>query len=333
MNSLSFWGHNLVTTFLLMFIYFFSCLALISSSKSFWIFWVSLELMNFFFIPWLSYGEKLNMKVKVFNYFVIQGISSGLFLIGISLMEMGSVFFTLLIISMLIKLGAFPFHSWMLKVSEMMGFEKFTSMMTWVKLAPLSGLSFLPIPLPYMTFFTLGVFASWGGYMVNSIRILVVYSSVAHSSWLLLSLYLSKVCVCVYLMSYWLLLYGLSEYVKVKSVNKLTDLLVVSSKDFFIYSILFGMMALPPFLGFSPKILILSLMNESSLVMEMILILSGSLVPLYFYLKTVYFFFLSLSMKSANSSTSWICYSYSPWPILIFSLLTTLSLLLLWLIL
>nr|WIL10136.1 NADH dehydrogenase subunit 2 [Actornithophilus hoplopteri] len=321
----------LMTTFTLMFLYFFFCLALISSSKSFWVFWVSLELMNFFFIPWLSYSEKLSMKVKVFNYFIVQGISSGLFLISVAMLEINKIFFSLIVLSMMIKLGAFPFHTWMLKVSEMMDFSKFISMMSWVKLAPLSGFSLLPMPSLYFLLFTLGVYASWGGYMVNSVRMLVVYSSVAHSSWLLLGLYLSKLCVCIYLLSYWLLLYGLGEWVKTKGVSKLTDMILVHSKDIYLLSILFGMMALPPFLGFSPKILILSFMSEQGLGFEMILMLIGSLVPFYFYLKTVFFFFLGLSVKSISFNMFWS--AFSSFFVVIYLLSIIFSIMFLWLIL
>nr|WJQ21830.1 NADH dehydrogenase subunit 2 [Actornithophilus grandiceps] len=288
------WGPSILATLFLMFIYFSFCFLIISGSKTFWVLWIGLEVMNFLVTPWFSYYEKLNMKIKVFNYFMIQVISSGLFLISSMLMTSNKWFFVGILSSMMMKLGAFPFHSWVFKVSEMMNWSKFHSLLTWVKVGPLSVFSSIPISSSFMLLFIFGLLMSWGGFYSNSIRMIMIYSSVAHNSWLLISLCLSKFSTLSYLISYWLLVVSIGEYLKCKGVSKITDLVNIQVKELLFMGSLLGMSALPPFLGFFPKILVLSMMTENHLYLEVFLSILGSLIPLLFYSKLcIMFFFIS----------------------------------------
>nr|YP_010926065.1 NADH dehydrogenase subunit 2 [Piagetiella africana]WKF19578.1 NADH dehydrogenase subunit 2 [Piagetiella africana] len=276
------------------------CNLLITSSFSLWSMWLGLESMNFFTIPWLMEGEDLQKMLKCFMYFIVQCASSSMFLMG-TLDIMNIYFFVLATTSMMLKMGVFPFHIWMIHVVEMMKWKKFSIFMTILKMPPLTVMLYLNPELWVMK-------VSWGGLLSPtqglknlSIRMMLTYSSVSYYSWLMIVVVLSKNLTFFFLMAYWTVLIMSCVMFSYKICNSVKDLI---SKKFHILDgyIMMSVMGFPPFLGFYPKLFTMKNMVFNNMVMESLMLSFMSLMPMYMYLKMLF----SQCLKFYNSNYSFI---------------------------
>nr|YP_009519728.1 NADH dehydrogenase subunit 2 [Colpocephalum griffoneae]AYC65902.1 NADH dehydrogenase subunit 2 [Colpocephalum griffoneae] len=273
----------------------FSLMFLISST-SFWSMWLGLEMYNFFFTPWLMEEEKYKKSSKIFFYFVIQVMASGMFLIGMSNPNSG-FFYTLLLVSMLLKLGGFPLHSWVLVVVENMKWIKFSFFLTVSKIGPIVVLM-MSNPMVSMIKYVLGgVITPILGLKSSSIRIMLAYSSIAYMSWIVTTICVSKSLLLFFVIIYWSIFICSCFFFK--------KLMMKSVKDFFRnscsyleMSVILSLMGFPPFLGFFPKLFTVKVLCMMSMIPEALILSTLSVIPFYFYLKMLMSMMMSFSFKN-----------------------------------
>nr|YP_010890529.1 NADH dehydrogenase subunit 2 [Plegadiphilus threskiornis]WIM51535.1 NADH dehydrogenase subunit 2 [Plegadiphilus threskiornis] len=267
-------------------------------SPSFWSVWVGMEVMNFVFIPFMMFYQNKSMKSKGFIYLIVGSLSSSLFLLSSFMLNIDSMFILLVAVSMLLKLGAFPFHSWMISISENLDYDVLYIMLTIMKLVPLfilMSLNFLPYMLLIMI---LGLMISLGGLGSNSIRVVLTYSSISHTSWILMTSMFSEWFMLIYVMIYFSVFYYFIKICKIYNLMKMSNLISWFSKNPLMVFLTASISGMPPFLMFFPKLLCLLGMMKVGLVFEALMCLILSSIPLYFYLKMFLLSFLSESHSS-----------------------------------
>nr|YP_010875335.1 NADH dehydrogenase subunit 2 [Ciconiphilus decimfasciatus]WGW14989.1 NADH dehydrogenase subunit 2 [Ciconiphilus decimfasciatus] len=273
-------------------------LMMICSSFSYWSMWLGLEMFNFFFIPWLLMEENHYKSSKIFYYFIIQVTGSGMMLISFN--NINHIFFYLIFIfSMFVKLGSFPFHSWMIVVVENMDWYKFFFFMTLSKLGSICILFIFGLPSYIMK-------VSWGGMILPiwgmklfSLRKMLAYTSIANISWILTSISLSKMMTIYYIVLYWSTFYIVCLFLKKMNIKSLKDLLNSSFSSLKMIAVL-SLMGFPPFLGFFPKLMILKMLCMKKMFIESFIISLISVIPFFFYLKMLIMMFWFFHFKNMS---------------------------------
>jgi len=177
-------------------------------------------------------------------------------------------------------------------------------LITWQKIAPLfliSSLSKIYI-LPFLAS-TSAIIGAWGGSNQNNFKLIITFSSIAHRGWLILLCPTSAKLTFLYFIIYTFTVVFIIWVVNFFKKNRLKNINIRSlnllNKILLTFNIL-SLGGLPPFLGFTAKILtILLLLNFYPLPVILILILT-SLITLIFYLKIIFPF---VPLKTLTSST------------------------------
>jgi NADH-ubiquinone oxidoreductase chain 2 len=266
---------------------------LVSSSSSWLLCWIGIELNTLTFIPLilvLKTGREGESAVK---YFLSQTVASVVFLVGILGLKFYSVFSLVVLIALFIKMGVAPFHSWVLSVGENIDWLCLYFILTLQKVNPLVLLicsswvwDFLFIGIIFSS--SLGALL---GLSQRSLRKLLIFSSINHLGWLLLALCISAGMLCLYFVLYCCLLFPVVALCMSLGLGYLSQItrVPISALNIMTLSVsLLSLGGLPPFLGFFPKWIVISgglSLGNYFLVLFLVLI---SLFTLFYYLRISY---------------------------------------------
>nr|QGU83693.1 NADH dehydrogenase subunit 2 [Eysarcoris aeneus] len=287
----------------------------ITLSANNWIsMWMGLELNMMAFIPIiLNDNNKLSSEAAMI-YFLVQSFSSlMLMMMLISYMCKYLIYgvfnYYILTISILIKLGAAPFHSWFPKIASMMNWKKNFILMTWQKIMPLmmiSNMNYNSTMIINLAIIMSIIIGSIGGINQVSLRKLMSYSSINHVGWMLSinkSMNLWLIYLMIYSMMMFMMCYLFNNY-SIYFLNQLNSLNMNMSEKFNMIIMMMSMGGLPPFMGFMTKwITIQSLMNTSDVIMIFIMIMF-SLITLMYYMRIMTNMFLMNSTTIKWSITN-----------------------------
>lgn len=201
---------------------------------------VVLELLSWLFVILVPNTSTLNYLL-VQRYFLILGIARILFLPS------------LLIIVFLLKLGIPPFHIWFIKIARVLNKNRFSFIITLHKLIPILFLS--KVIFRIISFIIIWLRLIVVGLALISRRTLfftLIYSSIVHSIWIILSMILSKGFVLFYWVIYrslLVILISLINFIKIE--NSYLTQRVFLSKCWLLMS------GIPPFLLFWFKVYLL----------------------------------------------------------------------------
>ncbi len=278
------------------------------SSPSLFISWIGLELNTLAFLPLLlSKKSKLAREASI-KYFLTQTLASVLILVG------GLWFLTLvrglgtiaLLLGLRIKLGAAPFHRWVLSIAEASGWVPLFTLLTIQKINPLIVLwifCHLRIAFFYIVVLSSLIMGGLAGLTQTRIRSILTFSSINHVGWLITALRFSFGVGVYYFFIYLLTLLCsiiIFHIFNVSHINQLSLLSFKPSSQILLFFALLSLGGLPPFLGFLPKWIILQLTVSYSLFLVGGVIICMSLVVLFFYLRLI---FSSFMMGGVNLTT------------------------------
>nr|UYB79136.1 NADH dehydrogenase subunit 2 [Lirapex sp. ZZ-2022] len=292
-----------------------------SLSASHWLaVWIGLEVNLIAFIPLMLYRGTLMETESAIKYFIFQAVGSALLMIS-SLMMFGPDFIwdlsinslpmlmqkgtLILLASLLLKLGAFPFHFWFPGVVSGISWFSNLFLFTWQKVAPLF-LFFAMLCIWQTNILFLILMAAMGSSLIGGIggmnqtqlRALLAYSSIAHMGWMIFCSCLSETSMKIYFGIYILITVSILLMVWSTEVN-----LVFQTFSSFLgknlimrFSILLLLLSLggiPPLLGFIPKWMVLSLGQTTFLFLTLMVLILGSLLSLFYYLTLAFSAFFS----------------------------------------
>nr|UFK62207.1 NADH dehydrogenase subunit 2 [Habroscelimorpha dorsalis venusta]UFK62220.1 NADH dehydrogenase subunit 2 [Habroscelimorpha dorsalis saulcyi] len=278
---------------------------LISVSSITWLgTWMGLEINLLSFIPLMkeknnSYSSESSMK-----YFLVQAMASAVFFFSIILISglnsLNSEIhlateFMLMIInsSLLLKMGAAPFHFWFPEIIEGMSWINSLILMTWQKIAPMMILSYCLKSSNFILaiIVSCSIVGSIGGLNQTSLRKIMAFSSINHIGWMIGSFLSNEIIWLIYFTIYSTISAAIILMLNSFNIFYLSQMFTLMSKNILIkFSMLMNLLSLgglPPFLGFFPKWMIIQqLSNKYSLIV--LVMIMATLITLFFYMRIAY---------------------------------------------
>nr|YP_009695270.1 NADH dehydrogenase subunit 2 [Ryssota otaheitana]QDM39464.1 NADH dehydrogenase subunit 2 [Ryssota otaheitana] len=269
---------------------------IVSLSSSSWIiYWAGMELGFLSVFPILYSFNSLLVTESSIKYFLVQSVASILmFFSGAKIfMMMEAHFFNVivLLLSLLMKLGMFPFHFWVIPVISNIGYMQIVFLLVFLKVAPLGLLNLVYTEFSLysltMIFSVLTVImgASLGNNCTN-IRSLLASSSIVHSGWFFLGSMAGA-------MWFYFIVYSSILVISLIFIN--TNMYLLSSL------MILSLSGMPPFMLFLTKYYILMLLVKLGYSLFILVIpLASAAFSLNFYLKLGYSFYLNNQNKQVN---------------------------------
>nr|YP_010265198.1 NADH dehydrogenase subunit 2 [Charybdis hellerii]UIP56981.1 NADH dehydrogenase subunit 2 [Charybdis hellerii] len=294
-------------------LFFFTLLTgtLLSISSTSWFgAWLGLELNLLSFIPLITTKLCPFLSEAAIKYFLVQALASTILIMSSSMyMYTPEISYSLILISLMIKLGAAPVHFWFPQVIEGLSWPQAFILLTIQKVAPMfliSYLTFTPTLTSMIIFMALfsSVVGALGGLNVMKLRKLMAFSSINHMSWMLIAMSLNDIMWLVYFLFYCftsgsviILLYTTHTYTLSNILNQNNKSMILS---LLIPMNLLSLGGLPPFLGFIPKWIMIQLFSSKMMIFILLILLISSLITLYFYLQM----FIPMILLSFSSFSS-----------------------------
>nr|QHD47917.1 NADH dehydrogenase subunit 2 [Suwallia bimaculata] len=264
--------------------------------------WMGLEINLLSFIPLMSTSRNLFSNESSLKYFLTQALASATLLFAVILLSLSistpntlmtslTPLSTLINSSLMLKMGAAPFHFWFPGVMEGLSWMNTLTLMTWQKIAPLMLLSYNLQMSPFIGFVIISsvIIGSLGGLSQTSLRKILAYSSINHLGWLIAALILGENLWMLYMTTYMFLstaivfmfnMFKLSHLNQIFSMNSCSPII-----KFSLFTTLLSLGGLPPFLGFMPKWLIIQSMVEANLMPIITTMVVMTLLTLFYYLR------------------------------------------------
>nr|YP_009755012.1 NADH dehydrogenase subunit 2 [Lepidozona coreanica]QIP53378.1 NADH dehydrogenase subunit 2 [Lepidozona coreanica] len=264
--------------------------------------WLGLEINLMGFIPIMVQSSKSEEVESGIKYFLTQAIASALLLVASLMMfwKFGSwgvsslgIFMnsSLVLSSLLLKLGMSPFHFWVPGVVSGLSWFCNILLLTWQKVAPMLVICFffsLSKELLFVLILLSSFFGGVGGVNQTSIRALLSYSSILHGGWMLSSMVISLEVACIYLLLYsTILIFILGEFLNQESkTNKQFNNIFLwnTFSRMAICFMILSMGGMPPMIGFFMKWMVLSILISVKMVLVSAVLIVGSVIGLYYYL-------------------------------------------------
>nr|YP_009537766.1 NADH dehydrogenase subunit 2 [Ornithodoros coriaceus]AYN59498.1 NADH dehydrogenase subunit 2 [Ornithodoros coriaceus] len=286
------------------------------SSSSFFFTWMALEINMMSFIPLMNSKTAISTN-SMLLYLIIQSTASSLFLLSITILNLNSNFnfikmSFIMTCSLLIKVGAAPFHYWFPLISEGMSYSSLFVLSTIQKIIPLYILSMNSNYLILISIILSSLIGSTGGFNQTSFRKILAFSSITHIAWMLTLIFLNSNLWMVYLAIYTVILLTIMHILYTNSINWTNQISMIKKEATFSLLISFlSLGGMPPLIGFSMKWLTLKIIMLYTALLSIPLILS-SLINLFFYTRAIYPFLL----KNFPSNKWNFSYTYDTAPLL-----------------
>lgn len=292
----------------------------ISLSSNNWLFvWFGLELNLFSFIPLALKTNKNQEKEAILKYFLVQAIASIILLTAfLTSQNMPTIILT----SLLIKLGIAPSHFWLAPVINAISWNICWILATLQKISPIVIISQILSSQSTLFIFLVSrlraLTGGIGGLNQTQLRAILAYSSIGHIGWILAASLTTQRIIIIYLFSYIIIVSAVIQPINLSSIS------IINSQNrqepslnvlkLTLIPTILRLGGLPPIFGFFPKLIVIySLSSINLTLLQLILILSSTL-NLYYYLKIITSIFFS-SQKLINNFYS------TPSPILLTSTL------------
>nr|YP_010467031.1 NADH dehydrogenase subunit 2 [Atkinsoniella zizhongi]UVF28950.1 NADH dehydrogenase subunit 2 [Atkinsoniella zizhongi] len=270
------------------------------SSNNWMMMWSGLEISLMSFLGIMPSKNSLSSE-SMMKYFIIQGTSSAILIMGIMFMlmeiELSSY---IMVVSIMLKIGMAPFHNWVLSVIDGLSYECVFVLLTMIKVPPLMILSYMNMTIWVTIIISLVVGATMG-INQNSMRKMLGYSSIYNLGYLCACI--SEVSIWViYMLIYSFMLIGIITYIKQMNVFYFNQVMINEFDlklkiSFWLMMLSFG--GVPPMLGFINKLMLLELMVLNNQFLILLVMIISSLIVMFYYTRSAYMSIMmsSISMK------------------------------------
>nr|YP_010952696.1 NADH dehydrogenase subunit 2 [Trapezia lutea]WMQ53116.1 NADH dehydrogenase subunit 2 [Trapezia lutea] len=319
------------SSFLFLFTLSLGSLLTVSSSSWFGM-WIGLELNLLSFIPLILTKNDPLYSETALKYFLIQALGSTFIIMSSCLyLSFSFTISPLIIMALLLKLGAAPFHFWFPHVMEGLSWPQAYILLSIQKLAPMYMLSHF-YSHSFMIMFSAvlsALMGALGGLNVLSLRKIMAFSSINHMSWMLIAIFISDFMWLTYFTFY--ILISLSIIVFFNSFHSyyFSDLLNLSYSNPYFSLLLplnfLSLGGLPPFTGFIPKWFMIQNMLMNEMFFPLLFLILSALITLFYYLRILMPFILFINPVLFTNSKS---FSLLPSTIILSFLLNIIGILL-----
>lgn len=209
----------------------------------------------------------------------------------------------ILIIALLMKLSIPPLHLWLPLVAKFMPWKILLILLTLQKIIPFYIISLINLPL-YLLYVIIIICSILPPYIILNIinfKLLISYSSINQSRWIILLIYLKNIIWFKYFIFYSIISFRLFSIMHLSKISISFNYFKSNFKFNLLFIILiFNISGLPPFSFFYIKwFSIFIFLKSSNILIIFILIIIRSLIILYIYVNIIInsFFFNKIKSK------------------------------------
>nr|YP_010287403.1 NADH dehydrogenase subunit 2 [Pingasa rufofasciata]UKT61734.1 NADH dehydrogenase subunit 2 [Pingasa rufofasciata] len=289
------------------FILIFSTLISISSNSWFGC-WIGLEINLLSFIPLISKSNNLMASEAALKYFLTQSIASINFIFYIIMkmimfknFEINNIMSLMINSSMLMKMGAAPFHFWFPNIVEGLSWLNNFILMTWQKITPMILLSYYFNKNLLIFSIILNIFiGAMGGLNQTSLRKIMAFSSINNLGWMISSIMISENLWMFYLMMYSFLISIMCFFFYILNSYFINQLFIINLNPLIKINLLINFLSLgglPPFIGFFPKWIVINFLMIYNYYLLTFIFIMMSLIMLFFYIRIIYSSFMMNYLK------------------------------------
>nr|YP_010460130.1 NADH dehydrogenase subunit 2 [Chionomys nivalis]UUC05206.1 NADH dehydrogenase subunit 2 [Chionomys nivalis] len=282
--------------------------------------WIGLEMNLLALIPLMINNSNPRSTEAATKYFLTQATASMILLLSIIMNfkqlglwtfnpETNNIIMTMTFISLAVKLGLAPFHSWLPEVTQGIKLSTGLILLTWQKIAPLSILfQFHELINPNLLILSAIIsvlIGAWNGLNQTQTRKILAYSSIAHMGWMVSILPYNPTLTTLNLAIYIIMTIPLFLIFLTHSFTSITSMSLMWNKMPMalpmISLILLSTGGLPPLTGFLPKwAIITELLKNNSLFLATLMAMTA-LINLFFYTRLIYSTSLTIFPTNNNS--------------------------------
>nr|YP_010564819.1 NADH dehydrogenase subunit 2 [Pycnogonum diceros]UZA61222.1 NADH dehydrogenase subunit 2 [Pycnogonum diceros] len=261
------------------------------SSNSWFSIWISLEMNTMLFIMMLLNKKNQQFIESAMKYFLIQTISSIILIFSSFYMNDNYLnkMMLIMMISMIMKMGMFPFHFWYIEVLPKMKWMNVFMMMTLQKIIPMMLMMYIMKKINLTMMFSLiminVIISSINMMNQTNMKKIMGFSSMNQMGWMVMSMMMNTMTWVMFMIIYLMINFTVLNYFMKMKIYKLNQMMMMSSMMMSVT--ILSMAGLPPFSGFMIKwIIIQQMMMKSMIIMSLIMIFS-SVVNMYIYLRMI----------------------------------------------
>lgn len=261
------------------------CLSIIIIlSRDNWFFtWIGFELSLFGFLPLFSTNS--STTESIIKYFLIQARGSAMFLISF-LANSLNIRTMLRMLGLAIKLGLFPFFQWIPIVIINLSWLGCSILTTIQKIAPIIVFSSLPNnKILFIVTLIRIIIRALLGFNQRLIRVLIAYSSISHTSLILITFVYNTIIGFMYLIIYTTLVVVLFTSFQKNRIEKVNDFSIRNKDDYKQRIIILNLAGIPPFSIFIFKIFLFFMLIDYPFIV--IIIILRTYVSTYYYLSFI----------------------------------------------
>nr|AYM84986.1 NADH dehydrogenase subunit 2 [Eucoptacra sp. OR509] len=269
------------------------------SSNSWFGVWMGLEINLLSIIPMLTSEKNKMINEPSIKYFIVQAMASTMLLFSIIFIQMKyslgwekeTISSMIIMSSLLLKIGAAPFHFWLPEVMGDSTWINCLMLMTWQKIAPMMVLSYCMQMKTFMFVIVLLsiIIGGIGGLNQTSLRQILAYSSISHLGWMISCLTLSENLWEMYFIIYSMLSVIMILLFKQANMYFINQIYSTSSMKtetkFIMFMSLLSLGGLPPLLGFMPKWIVIQSLIENNMTPIMSIMVMLTTINLYYYMR------------------------------------------------
>nr|UUC05180.1 NADH dehydrogenase subunit 2 [Chionomys roberti] len=291
--------------------------------------WIGLEMNLLALIPLMNNYSNPRSTEAATKYFLTQATASMILLLSIIMNfkqlglwtfkpETNNIIMTMTFISLAMKLGLAPFHSWLPEVTQGIKLNTGLILLTWQKVAPLSILfQFHELINPNLLILSAIIsvlIGAWNGLNQTQTRKILAYSSIAHMGWMISILPYNPTLTILNLSIYIImtipmfLIFHTHSFTSITSMSLMWNKMPVALP--MIAMILLSTGGLPPLTGFLPKwAIITELLKNNNLYLATLMAMTA-LINLFFYTRLIYSTSLT-TFPTNNNSKMYIHQNYT----------------------
>uniref|UniRef100_UPI0030FEE337 NADH dehydrogenase subunit 2 n=1 Tax=Erinaceus concolor TaxID=37316 RepID=UPI0030FEE337 len=310
---------------LALFIYFMLTMGtiMVLISSHWLLIWVGFEMNLMAMIPIMMNKQNPRSTESAIKYFLVQATASIMLMMSVSINLVltgqwaitctNDILSSIITISMLMKLGAAPFHMWLPEVAQGLPLNSSMILLTWQKIAPLSILYSLHMSLNIYIMLISALLSimlgGWGGLNQTQLRKMMAFSSISHMGWMMAILCYNPNIMVINLIIYLMMTVTLFFIFKNNSSTNIASLSLIWNKSplmaLILMLILLSLGGLPPLTGFLPKWMVTQELIKNDNVTMALIMLMLALINLFFYLRLIYSTSLTMFPSMNNIKLNW----------------------------
>lgn len=248
-------------------------------------------------LPLILFKLNQNITEAAIKYFLTQSIASVLLIFIIFIKINSTLEFSLdiknilLTVMLLIKMGAAPFHFWFPQITKLINWAQCFILFSWQKIAPLILICFLGNKVIIFTSLISSLVGAFGGLNSNRLKILITYSSISHSGWIVFSCLINLTLLATYFLIYIIISLSLIYFFSKKKINLIKTIQWHQLRNFNRYALILSILSLagiPPLAGFFPKLIALLFFIKINIISILRVMIASAALSIFFYTRIFY---------------------------------------------